>query len=272
MDYVPHLRREIQAFEAAARAAAGEAPLVPSCPRWSMSDLVLHLGGVHRGVTHIIDRRLTAPPDFTDPALFALPEDRDGWPGLEPVREPKRGPIPASLLDWFTGGAATLVALFGERRADETVWTWSSEQTVGFWLRMQAIEAAVHQWDAENAVGAALPVDAELAADAVGQNFEVMAPARRGWRKAPPGAGERYRFRRTDGPGCWTVCFDGDEVVARTGDQPGDQSGDGGWDVELAGTASELMLFLWQRVPADRLTVTGERDLVERYFTLVPPM
>ena len=44
---------------------------------------------------------------------------------------------------------------------------------------MQAIEAAVHRWDAENAVGAARPLDAAIAADAVGQTFEVMAPMRR---------------------------------------------------------------------------------------------
>src|SRR3712207_1775237 len=67
----------------------------------------------------------------------------------------------------------------------QPVWTWSPERTTGFWLRMQTIEAAVHRWDAENAIGAGQPIDAELAADAVGQTFQVMAPARRAWRQAP---------------------------------------------------------------------------------------
>ena len=44
---------------------------------------------------------------------------------------------------------------------------------------MQAIEAAVHRWDAENAVGVAQPFDGALAADAIGQTFEIMAPMRR---------------------------------------------------------------------------------------------
>ena len=39
---------------------------------------------------------------------------------------------------------------------------------------MQAIEAAVHRWDAENAVGVARPLDAALAADAIGQTFEAV--------------------------------------------------------------------------------------------------
>jgi hypothetical protein len=46
MDYVAHFRREVLAFEAAARVAvtAETAPLVPSCPDWAVSDLIMHLG------------------------------------------------------------------------------------------------------------------------------------------------------------------------------------------------------------------------------------
>ena len=169
------------------------------------------------------------------------------------------------LVDWFAAGAAALESLFRTRAPDEPVWTWSREQTTGFWLRMQTIEAAVHRWDAEHAIGSARPVDGELAADAVEQTFTVMAPFRRTLKQAPPGAGERFRFRRTDGTGDWTVLFEGDDVrlVESTGTHT----------VELAGTASDLMLFLWQRIPADRLAgVTGERDALDRYFTLVPPV
>jgi hypothetical protein len=43
-------------------------------------------------------------------------------------------------------------------------------------------------------------------------------------------------------------------------------------DVELAGTASDLTLFLWQRIPADQLEVQGDQGVLDRYFTLVPPI
>ncbi|WP_219466745.1 hypothetical protein [Nonomuraea rhizosphaerae] len=43
-------------------------------------------------------------------------------------------------------------------------------------------------------------------------------------------------------------------------------------DVEVAGTASDLMLFLWRRLPAGRLGVRGDREVLDRYFTLVPPV
>src|SRR6266487_3017933 len=60
VDYVEHFRREVAAFEAAGRVAAGfeAAPAVPSCPEWVMTDLVLHLGRVHRIVARIIGERM----------------------------------------------------------------------------------------------------------------------------------------------------------------------------------------------------------------------
>jgi uncharacterized protein (TIGR03083 family) len=264
MDYLPHFRREVQAFQAAARQAAGAdtTALVPSCPGWSVADLVLHLGGVHRYLAPVLRDRLAAPPDPADVALLELPADRGGWP--VPAHAPNRGPMPPGLIDWFAEGASALEAQFRGGDPGERVWTWSREQTAGFWLRMQTIEAAVHRWDAENAIGEAQPVEAELAADAVGQTFEVMAPARRAWTQAPPGAGERFGFRQTDGTGRWAVRFDGDQVVLTEDALP--------CEAELAGTASDLMLFLWQRLPADRLDVRGGESVADRYFALVPPV
>ncbi|MFC0432136.1 maleylpyruvate isomerase family mycothiol-dependent enzyme [Kutzneria buriramensis] len=262
MDYVPHFRREITALEDAMRRAA-DAPLVPSCPGWSMSDLLVHLGCVHRYVIHIIGQRLTTPPDPSDRTLLGLPGDTRGWP--VPEQAPNREPVPTSLIDWFAEGAATLESLFGGRDPEEPVWTWSWEQTVGFWARMQTIEAAVHRWDAENALEAAQPVDGDLAADAIEQNFTVMAPFRRARTQAPPGLGERIRFRRTDGADIWTVQFDGDTVRLIDRTEPR--------HVELVGTASDLMLFLWHRIgPDELLGVVGTRAVLDRYFTLVPPM
>jgi uncharacterized protein (TIGR03083 family) len=263
MDAAAHFHREVRAFHDAARRAAeaGDAPVVPSCPDWTMSDLVFHLAAVHRFVIAIIRDRLDGPPDPAELARAEFPADTAGWPVSG--RHPTPGPIPATLLAAFEEGATRLEALFRQHSPDDPAWTWSREHTVGFWLRMQTIEAAVHRWDAENAVGAAGPIHEEIAVDAITQTFEVMAPARRAWTSAPPGAGERFRFLRADGPGDWMVCFDGEHV--RVGDGTD-------FDVELAGTASDLMLFLWRRIPADALAVRGDKAVLDRYFDLVPPV
>lgn len=164
----------------------------------------MHLAGVHRGVRAIIGERLQGLPD---PAGFVkqLPADTTGWP--DPADAPNRGPMPAGLLDWFAESAADLESLFAATDPAQPAWTYGQDRTAGFWMRVQTIEAAVHRWDAENALGTARPLHA-------------------------------------DGP-----C-----------------------DVELSGTASQLALFLWQRAPAGELTVTGDRDVLDRYFTLVPPV
>ncbi|MGW0804117.1 maleylpyruvate isomerase family mycothiol-dependent enzyme [Nonomuraea sp. NPDC002799] len=262
MGSAARFRREVRAFhDVAQQAAQGDhTPLVPSCPGWSVADLVVHLASTHRSVISIIEGRLPGPPDPSDLSFLDLPADPAGWP--DPALAPHTGPIQAGVLDWFADGAAQLADLFEQRSPDEAVWTWSVEQTVGFWSRMQTIEAAVHRWDAGNALGTARPIDADVAVDAIAQMFEVMAPARRTWLRAPAGEGERFRFRRTDGAGDWTVHFEGDLVRLAAG-RP---------DVELAGPVSDLLLFLWQRIPAGHLDVRGDKTLLDRYFALVPPL
>lgn len=264
MDYVGHFGQDVAAFEAAGHEAARSqaAPAVPSCPGWVVTDLVLHLGFVHRLVARVVGERMQQPPtDGDDRSWLGLPGPWLDW--LPPGRAAQQSPVPAALLDWFHAGAANLRELFGAADPGERVWTWSADQSVGFWQRMQAIEAAVHRWDAQNALSAAQPLDADLAADAIGQTFEVMAPMRRAVAKAPPGQGERFVFRRADGPGTWAVRFDPDPVLLGTPQ--------GSYDIEISGTASDLALFLWHRDVARSLQVRGDSSLLSRYFALVPP-
>ncbi|HEV2256845.1 MAG TPA: maleylpyruvate isomerase family mycothiol-dependent enzyme [Streptosporangiaceae bacterium] len=264
VDYAGHFFREVAAFESAGRTAVSfeAAPAVPSCPGWVVTDLILHLGVVHRWVSRIIAERMQQPPEIGDLSRLALMEEWKGW--LPPGHAPQRSPVPAGLLSWFHDGAADLAERFRATAPGEQVWTWSADHTVGFWQRMQAIEASVHRWDAENAVGAARPIDAALAADAIGQTFEVMAPMRRTAGKAPPGHGERFLFQRTDGPGRWAVRFDGDAVLLGTPD--------GHYDIQIAGTASDLALFLWQRTVTGKIDIQGDASFLGRYFVLVPPI
>ncbi|WP_328740630.1 maleylpyruvate isomerase family mycothiol-dependent enzyme [Streptomyces erythrochromogenes] len=250
IDRIPLFRSEAAAFEKAVRRAydrGDPVPQVPSCPGWTVTDLVRHLGGVHRYLAHVLREGLTTPPDPAGLALPEIPHD------------------PEALIDWFARGARELAELFRRLGPDTPVWTWSTEQTSGFWLRMQLIELAVHRWDAESATGVPGPLDPVVAVDAVTQTVDVMAPARRTWQQAPPGTGERYRFRRTDGPESWTVLFSGDQVLPET-------RSTAPVAVEAAGPASDLALFLWRRVPPAALHVTGDTGLLPHWFTLVPPV
>jgi uncharacterized protein (TIGR03083 family) len=264
VDYVEHFRREVAAFETAGRVAAGPeaAPAVPSCPEWVMTDLVLHLGRVHRIVARIIGERMQEPPVSGDQSWLGLASEWRDW--LPPGRAPQRSPVPAGLLDWFHAGAGDLHERFRAADPGDPVWTWWTDHTAGFWQRMQAIEAAVHRWDAENAVGQAGPIDASLATDAVGQTFQVMAPMRRARLKGAPAHGERFLFRRADGAETWSVRFEGDNVLLGTDDSH--------HDIQISGSASDLALFLWQRPVTSKLEIHGDTSLLSRYFALVPPL
>ena len=262
MDHLPHLRREIGEFIATARCveSADSVPLLPSCPGWSMINVVMHLGAVHRYVTAIIGDRLLTEPSLADLAILHLPPEHVAWPA-DPDSGPHLGPMPTGMLDWFAEGADILTGLFATTDPAVEVLTWSAEQSVGFWLRMQTIEAATHRWDAQTATGTPAPIDPELAVDTIEQTFEVMLPARRGWAQAPQGDGQAFRFRATDTGHAWTVRFDGDTVTVT--DEPA--------TAEFAGTASELALFLWHRIGPGEGTLTGDPAAADAWFTLVPP-
>jgi hypothetical protein len=58
------------------------------------------------------------------------------------------------------------------------------------------------------------------------------------------------------------VRFEGSEAVVSRGHAKG--------DVAARGTGSDLLLFLWHRIPAERLEVLGDAALLERYRELVP--
>lgn len=256
MDRLPHFRREISDFIAAARSAQDDAPALPACPGWSMINIVMHLGWVHRYVIDIIANRRTERAEPTDLSFLHLPPEAAGWPA-DPEGGPHQGPIPAGMLGWFSDGADTLAGLFATTDPATPVATWSAEQSVAFWLRMQTIEAAVHRGDAQTGLGTPAPIDTELAVDTIAQTFEVMVPARRGWAQAPPGRAETFTFDATDAGRTWTVRFDGDTLTVTDDPAP----------TTFAGTASDLALFLWHRITL----ATADPDAAATWFTLAPP-
>ncbi len=52
------------------------------------------------------------------------------------------------------------------------------------------------------------------------------------------------------------------------GDRPTVGGGAAEASVEVRGTASELYLFLWRRIPAWQMEVVGDAALLDRYFEL----
>ncbi len=136
-------------------AAAGPDRPVPSCPGWTLGDLVEHLGEVQR---------------------FWADNLRAGDVG-QPSRVQHTPPRSADRLGaWMAESTDLLIAALEQTPEDAPCWTWWGEpDTCGAVGRHLVQEAAVHRWDAEHAVGDARPLDPAVADDGVGEFLEIVA-------------------------------------------------------------------------------------------------
>lgn len=234
MNYVAALRSD---GEALAVAATGRLDVpVPSCPGWSMADLVVHTGKVHRDKAQVVRRGGTER--FT--------------------RADSPAPGPDDLLDWYREGLSDLADLLAAKDPEEPAWSWTGDHRVAFWQRRMAHETAVHRWDAQDAVGIADPIaPADLAADGVGEMLEVWAPAQLqdGPYDGPAGS---LHVHATDAPGEWLVDLAPPALRVR--------HEHGKADAALRGAASDLDLVLWERLPADRVAVFGDAALLASFL------
>jgi uncharacterized protein (TIGR03083 family) len=133
-------------------ASVEPAATVPSCPGWTVADLVVHVSQVY----------------LHKAALMRTGEEPQPWPPPGLAAEP-----PLALLGRSYG---ELRAEFRAREPGAPAPTWfGPDQTVGFWIRRMAQETVIHRIDAELAAGLPVtPVPGDLAADGVDEVLKVM--------------------------------------------------------------------------------------------------
>jgi uncharacterized protein (TIGR03083 family) len=221
-----------------AAAAAGTEAAVPTCPGWTVADLLDHcLSGDNWA-------RTIAENGRAGSTERVLPADTD--PSLQGD----------ALIEQFRAGAAALVAELSSVSPDTPVWTFSSSnRTASFWQRRRAQETAVHRYDAETAAGTPTPIDADLAVDGIDEFFTVFLP-RLADNFGDVGDGTVH-LHCTDVDGEWLVTRRDGAVTVTPEHAKG--------DVAARGRASDLLLFLWGRVPSDALEVFGHADLLARF-------
>jgi uncharacterized protein (TIGR03083 family) len=236
------LRADGPALRAAADQAGPDAP-VPSCPGWTMDDLVRHVGSILEHVARFAANGTTISPGPRQPA----PADLGDWP---------------AVLGWYDRAfTATLRTLDG-LDPEQPAWNWAPQtKKAGFWHRRLAHEFSVHRWDAQLAAGRAEPIEAKLAADGVGEVLDTWLPAGKRSGESPVWHGVLHLVA-TDASQEWFVRLRGSGVaLLDTGTILDDD--DHHARVEAAGTASDLLLTLWGRVrPADVLKISGDADLL----------
>ena len=229
---------------------------VPSCPDWTMADLVRHVGQVYMHKVECM--RLGA-------------EKESDWPppGLEDEE-------PLALLD---RSYSDLVHELTTRDPADRGGTWYAlDPSVGFWFRRMAQESVMHRVDAELAAGGDVePIPADLAIDGVDELLRVfIAYSVAAWtdyfqevlagspgrviklEAVPAGDSPRVTWLVRTAPGELTVEGGPGEMV------PDDESG----DLTVSGDPVDLLLWGWNRLTPGRegrVAVEGDADALTEF-------
>ena len=239
-NYVDAIASHSAGFAAAASQADPLAP-VASCPGWTVADLVSHLTEVHWFWSTIVEERLQEPPSDDLHPVSAKPDD---------------------LIPAFEAGADRLVRVLRAARDEEPVWTWApSRHDVGFVRRHQVQEAAVHHWDAENALGRELTIGTRIAVDSISEflTFSVSSQADPADPPRQPLDGS-FALSCTDAPVSWIISdgpVPGTVAFRELGsDEPAEVP-------VISATSSDLLLWLYKRVHVNASAVPI--DLTHRF-------
>ncbi len=242
---------------AAAAGRAGPAARVPSCPDWRVRNLLSHIGYVHRwAAAYVVGQQTEMMPEQPEAAQLAA------------------GPPDRELRDWYLSGLDALAGALASADPGMPAWTFlPAPSPLAFWARRQAHETAIHRADAELAAGSRPSYPAEFAADGVdelltgffGRGAAPAADPERDSGAGDKAGGPLLRIRATDVCQDWHLRLSGDatSVVAAGRGAPPDGAPA---DCTLAGTACDLYLFLWNRVPHDAaVRVSGDQRLADSW-------
>jgi uncharacterized protein (TIGR03083 family) len=244
--HIQALRREGGLMASAVAAAAPDDP-VPTCPEWTMRDLVHHLGGIHRWATgYVADaRREQWDVDLTD-VVGSWPDDGE-------------------LVAWFGQGCSALVAALEAAPEDLDCWTFlPAPSPRAMWARRQAHETAVHRVDAELATGTAADItalDPAFAADGVDELLSCFLPRPRSRLRADPPTS--LGVTCSDTGSAWLLTI-GAEGVTTTPAAPLDDAA-----CVVRAAAADLYLALWSRRAPDVLEAEGDGRVLELFLQTV---
>jgi uncharacterized protein (TIGR03083 family) len=211
---------------------------VTSCPGWDVADLVTHVGRTWGWAAAIV--RTGSRDDLPSPA--------EGIGGAE-------------LLEWAGEQARQLADALEGADPESDCWTFGLPRSRLFWFRRQALETAVHAWDAQHATGTADPIEPDLATDGIDEFLAVMLP--RQMSRAPEAwTGQSLHLHRTDGDGEWMIRLGpGESLTAERAHSKA--------DVAVRGPVSSLYLWCLNRLPAGDLEVLGDAAVADQWTQTV---
>ncbi|WP_369172658.1 maleylpyruvate isomerase family mycothiol-dependent enzyme [Streptomyces sp. R28] len=256
MTPLPHVRycdeiaHQVGLLRAVVTSGADLSATVPTCPDWSLEELVRHMGGALRWVELIVRTR----------AQEEVPQDK-----VPLIGGPDGQGDPAALDAWLAETGEMIVAALREAGPDTKVWGWAGVLNAGFWARRMAHEVTIHRADATLAAGQPYEVAPDIAADAIDEWLEIVEWAQRTLPDDPardlrrPGSSIHLHATddTTDVNAEWFIDLADDVLAWRRGHEKA--------TVALRGPLTAVLLAFYRRLPLDspELEVLGDRELLE---------
>ncbi|GGU87043.1 hypothetical protein GCM10010178_91170 [Lentzea flava] len=223
---------------------------VPSCPDWTVNQLLRHVGHAHRWTDEMIREKL---PEVDFSRSMSL--DVTAY----------AGETAAELGPWLSEGAASLASALQAVEPDEMIATLGGHPGPRLWSRRMMQETVIHRWDAVNALGVPFELDPAVAADNVAEWTRFALPfaflRRPAETAALVGPGNTVHLHATD--------FDCELVIDLTGPMPAVREGHEKAAVAVRGPVVELVLTVYRRRPVEGLEVFGDHDRLDRLLASV---
>jgi uncharacterized protein (TIGR03083 family) len=228
---------------------------VPTCPDWTLAELVRHIGGNLRSVeTAVRTGTAVVAPDKQVPDV-AGPAGDDPW----------------ALFAWLAEGAARFADTLREAGPAAGAQFGPFQRSTAFWARRAAHDLVVHRADAAGTVGADYTVAPEVAVDAIDELLELISD--------PQVAGSSPRLAELRGPG-GSIHLHGTDTEAGLAAEWLIELGTDGFTwrhghekatVALRGPLADVLRVFYRRLPADseRVEVLGEAALLDFWLERV---
>jgi uncharacterized protein (TIGR03083 family) len=222
---------------------------VPSCPGWSLGNLVRHIGGGHRWAEEIVRTR----------ASEFLPDDQ-----VRKLDGDDSAGVPAA---WLVDGATRFADTLRAAGPGVEVWGPFHYRSTSFWARRFTNETVVHRADANLAAGTEFAVSPEVALDVIDEWLELdvlpqhfdITPRKR----ELLGPGRTLAFEAADADAAWFVDLTGEVITWHRG------SGDAA--VTVRAPLTELLLMLYRRRDpyGTDIKITGNAELLDFWYGYV---
>jgi uncharacterized protein (TIGR03083 family) len=219
---------------------------VPTCPGWTLTQLLRHVGRGDRWAAQIIT-------DHADSSLD---------PRLVPDGKPPADV--AGSVRWLADGPRTVLAAVSNIGPDTTVATQLGPRPASWWVRRRLHEATIHRADAALALHSEYALATDLAADGISEWLDRLVADPSPEHPAPLPTGARLVLQATDSTDVWAVHGTADGITWTNATTEA--------DIRLEGPATDLLLTLVRRKPVTdtEIRLDGDSRLWQSWLDLTP--